>query len=173
MKGKVERSEAGRPLWLDPVVSGFSRPNPGATRPHSHQLAQLPSYTHSHLRTTGPEWLPHRLYAQPYDHVPRGRCPILQTLWHNFIFQPDLYLPKGRCPLQYRASPPWHMIVRLSIQPMWKSLWASSPQVGMSIWGKLCELVAVGPGGSGVRAAKAWYYRIGPPGLRLFNFSLH
>ena len=36
-----------------------------------------------------------------------------------------------------------------------KSLWASSPQVGMGIWGKLCELVAVGPGGSGVRAAKA------------------
>ena len=144
MKGKVEKSEAGRPLWLDPVVSGFSRPNPGATRPHSHQPAQPPSYTHSHLRTTGPERLPHRLYAQPYD--------------------------------QYRASPPWHMIVRLSIQPMWKSLWASSPQVGMSIWGRLCGLVAVGPGGSGVRAAKAWYYRIesqGPPGLRLFNFSLH
>ena len=29
---------------------------------------------------------------------------------------------------------------------MWKSLWASSPQVGMGIWGKLCELVTVGPG---------------------------
>ena len=28
------------------MVSGFSRPNPGTTRPHSHQL---PSYTHSHL----------------------------------------------------------------------------------------------------------------------------
>ena len=38
---------------------------------------------------------------------------------------------------------------------MWKSLWASSPEVGMGICGKLCELVAVGPGGSGVRAAKA------------------
>ena len=47
------------------------------------------------------------------------------------------------------------MIARLSIQPMWKSLWASSPQVGMGIRGKLCELVAVGPGGSGDRAAKA------------------
>ena len=35
---------------------------------------------------------------------------------------------------------------------MWKSLWTSSPQVGM---GKLCELVAVGPGGSRVRAAKS------------------
>ena len=47
------------------------------------------------------------------------------------------------------------MIVRLSIQPMWKSLWASSPQMGIGILGKLCELVAVGPGGSRVRAAKA------------------
>ena len=27
---------------------------------------------------------------------------------------------------------------------MWKSLWARSPQVGMGIGGKLCELVAVG-----------------------------
>ena len=35
--------------------------------------------------------------------------------------------------LQYRASPPWHMIIRLSIQPMWKSLWACGPQVGMGI----------------------------------------
>ena len=42
------------------------------------------------------------------------------------------------------------MIVKLCIRPMWKSLWASSPQVGMGIRGKLCELVAVGPGGSGV-----------------------
>ena len=43
---------------------------------------------------------------------------------------------------------PWHMIVRLSIQPMWKSLWASSPQVRMGscaswwLWG----LVAPGLG---------------------------
>ena len=37
---------------------------------------------------------------------------------------------------------------------MLKSLWTSGPQVGMGICGKLCELVAVGPGGSGVRAAK-------------------
>ena len=34
------------------------------------------------------------------------------------------------------------------------SLWASSPQVGMGMR-ELCKLVAVGPGGSGVRAAKA------------------
>ena len=38
--------------------SSFSRPNPEATRPHSHQLAQHPSYTHSNLRTTRPERLP-------------------------------------------------------------------------------------------------------------------
>ena len=38
------------------------------------------------------------------------------------------------------------------IQPMWKSLWASSPQVGMGVWGSR----------SGVRAAKAWCHRCFP-----------
>ena len=43
------------------------------------------------------------------------------------------------------------MIVRLSKQPLWKSLWASGPQVGMGII--MREVVRVGPGGSGVGAA--------------------
>ena len=58
---RESRKVGGRAATL--VVSGFSCPNPGATRPHSNQLAQPPSYTYSHLRTTGPEWLQHRLYA--------------------------------------------------------------------------------------------------------------
>ena len=44
------------------------------------------------------------------------------------------------------------MMVRPSMQPMWKSLWASSSQVGIR---EVVQLVAVGPGGSGVWAARA------------------
>ena len=47
---------------------------------------------------------------------------------------------------------------------MWKSL---SPQVGI---GKLCELVAVGPGGSGVRAAKAGSSHRGRPASDFSTF---
>ena len=57
--------------------------------------------------------------------------------------------------LQYRASPLWHMIVRLSIQPMW-----------------LCELMAVWPGGSGVRAAKASSSHSGRPPSNFSTFPL-
>ena len=45
---------------------------------------------------------------------------------------------------------------------MCKSLWASSMR------GRLCELVAVGPGRSGVRAAKVQIESQWPPGLQLF-----
>ena len=82
MRGKVEKLEAGRPCdsisWYQALAALTPEP-PGPTATNSHNFPHIliPAWG----STTGPEWLPHnyRLCAQPYDHVPRGRCPILQT----------------------------------------------------------------------------------------------
>ena len=46
-RGKVEKSEAGQPL--EPVLSGFSRPNPQAPQPPTRTTS------YSHLRCASPE----------------------------------------------------------------------------------------------------------------------
>ena len=137
----------------------------------------------------GPEWLPHRLYAQQ---CPKGEMPYTANFTTHC--QPDLYLPNYRedalsiAILQtlwqtaglmarytaklrkYWSSPIeavkvimwWNPSLSSSYMKFIFLLEFSSPQAGMGIWGKLCELVAVGPGGSGVRAAKAWYHLVAP-----------
>ena len=94
--------------------------------PSPHQLAQVPSYTHSHLRTTGPEWLPHKVYAQPHSGRP-GLIFQLSPLICIIKFRVTLTTPDNS-PLM--LFPPannwseliygaWGMFIPINIRIVW------------------------------------------------------